>query len=684
MLWMSCSRSALATTPVAVLLVLAATFTAAAGQRIGIDDVSRLQRIDSVGVSPDGGLVVCSVGDACSDGRSRLWLASLVNRDAEPVRLTTGDRDDRHPVFAPNSRTIAFYRLDDRGLHQAHVIPVGGGEAFGLAALPSGVDASVPPVWSPDGRTLLVTGWMEDGAVGEPVVERIGDAPMFSKLSSARRGLWMLDASGGRRDSIGPLGDFADCSEGVFADGGRTVYCTVVLPGEAEPGRAPRTAVARFGIGGPDSGDADASQPFLLFEDPDYDLSSPRVSPSGSVLAVLGRSQRSSFFEPRRLGVFELGPNDSPSPAWLTGEEAFDRSVRSFRWRSGQDVLLLNAFDDGGVDLLTISRTLLSGPRVLVEHEDDLPVGITSFASGGGVVAMARTTVDAPSELWILDARGPRRIWNPNPWLEGMEVSKPETGWVTPRGEDPIPYWLYRPTDATEDRRLPIVIWLGAGPGTMLGPGLFGDWFPTQLLAAGGYAVLQVNPRGSAGYGRDVRRRIFRDFIRGPSRDVFAVLQHVRQEDQRLGSAGEMVIARGFGGLLAMWMIAAMPTIDAAVIEDGVFSVATGFAEHDDWSVLRELLGGLPQDPAVLSITREIDPAAHVDRIEASVLLLTGSTGGFVTNHGTALIYRMLSLGYKEVQRAAYRGDDRDAACDRQKDRFGRILDFLDQHVDRP
>ena len=184
--------------------------------------------------------------------------------------------------------------------------------------------------------------------------------------------------------------------------------------------------------------------------------------------------------------------------------------------------------------------------------------------------------------------------------------------------------------------------------------------------------------------GRDVRRRIFRDFIRGPSRDVFAVLQHVRQEDQRLGSAGEMVVARGFGGLLATWMIAAMPTIDAAVIEDGVFSVATGFAEHDDWSVLRELLGGLPQDPAVLSITREIDPAAHVDRIEASVLLLTGSTGGFVTNHGTALIYRMLSLGYKEVQRAAYRGDERGAACDRQEDRFGRILDFLNQHVDRP
>ena len=138
------------------------------------------------------------------------------------------------------------------------------------------------------------------------------------------------------------------------------------------------------------------------------------------------------------------------------------------------------------------------------------------------------------------------------------------------------------------------------------------------------------------------------------------------------------------GGLLATWMIAAMPAIDAAVIEDGVFSVMTAFAEHPDWHVLPQLLGGLPQDPGALSITRDIDPAAHIDRVEASVLLMTGSTGGFVTTHGTSLMYRMLSLGYKDVQRAAYHVDGGVSACERQSDRFGRILDFLRQHVERP
>ena len=678
----------------APVLAMVVASLAYAEPSISLDDVSRLQHIDSIGVSPDGGMVVCSVADACGGAGSshashrRLWLASLVGTGAPAIQLTTGARDDRQPVFSPDSKVVAFHRLDGEGRHQVHVIRVAGGEASALASLPSGVDAAAPPVWSPDGRRILVTGWISPDGVAAATV----DEPRSVASPSRRRGLWVLDATGVQRESYGPLIGFRDCSEGVFAADGRTVYCTVVLSEEPEPGRTRRTAIGRIGLGGMMSTESavEGSQAVLVqnqvvaFEDPDYDLSCPRISPSGDVVSVLGRSRRSPFFEPLRLGMFEVGKAVASSPAWLTGEGGFDHEVLSYQWRSGQDALLLNALDDGGVDLLTISRTLLSQPRVLVEHQDDLPVGISAFGSGGGVIAMVRCAVDSPSELWVLDARGLQRIWNPNQWLEGLDVSVPETGWVTPRGEEPIPYWLYLPEGVGSDSRLPVVMWLGTGPGSMLGPGVFKDWFPTQLLAASGYAVLQVNPRGSAGYGQDMRRRIYRDFIRGPSRDVFAVLQHVRQQDQRLGSGGEAILAQGFAGLLATWMIAAMPDIDAAVIEDGVFSVSTAYAEHDDWAVLRELLGGIPQDPAVLSITREIDPASHVDRIEASVLLVTGSTGGFVTTYGTNLMYRMLSLGYKNVQHRADPVDGNAVACQGQKDRFRRMLEFLSQQVERP
>lgn len=681
---MSCSSPTRRLVGVLALVSLCTPTAAATAPSIQLDDLTRLRTIESVDVSRDGGLVVCSVLEPC-DGLQpvrRLSLLNLVRPDASPIQLTTGDRDDRHPVFGPDSRRVAFLRRSGDGSHQVHVMPVAGGESMALAALPGGVDPSVAPVWSPDGSRLLVTGWIRSEVEPGPVTSRIGDAPMFVDPRSPRRGLWMLDPSGDAGEAVGPLSDFEDCSEGVFAADGRGIYCTVTLSEEPEPGRPRRTAIGYIGLGAADAMAVQNQR--MLFEDSDHDLWSPRVAPSGDVVAVLGRSRRSPFFEPIRLGVFELDGTASAAPSWLTGAEGFDRSVLSFGWRAGQDSLLLNAYDDGGVDLLTISRTLLSQPRVLVDHEDDLPVGINAYASGGGVIAMNRCAVDAPSELWVLDGAGMRRLWNPNAWLDDRTPVVPTTGWVTPRGEDPIPYWLYRPEGIEDGAAVPIVVWLGDGAGSMLGPGLYEDWFATQLLAADGCAVLQVNPRGSAGYGREVRRRAYRDLVRGPSRDVFAVLQHVRQEHQGLGAGGQAVMGRGLGGLLGVWMLAAMPSIDAAVFEDGVFSVSVGLAEHPDWHVLQELLGGLPQDPAVLSIMRDIDPAAHVDRIEASVLLLTGTTGGFVTELDTQAIYRMLSLGYKDVELVVYPTDPAGGRCTGRSERYGRILEYLDGRLERP
>jgi len=662
---------------------------------IDIADLDQFRRIDFVNVSRDGAWVACSVHQGTRDGQlRRLWLVDLLHLDRDPVPLTTGPRDDQQPVFAPDSRRVGFYRLDDRGLHQACVIPVGGGEPIVLATLPSGVDPSSPPAWSPDGSMLLVTGWIEPDVEPGPVVERIGDAPMFVHPSSPRRGLWILDASGVNQEPMGPLLGFPDCGDGVFAEDGRTIYCTVVLQEEPEPGLPRRTAIGRIGVSdkvpvmGVDEAAADAANyrisvnnQVIAFEDSEFDLSQPRLSDSGQAIAFLGRARRATFFEPVRLGLSELTPAATTSPNWLTGSGGFDRSVEAFQWRSGKDSLLLTALDDGGMDLLTITRTLLSQPRVLVSHEDDLPIGITSFSSGGGVVAMARTAVDAPSELWVLDARGERLAWNANQWVQSRSLSIPQAGWVTPRGEDPIPYWLYLPPAAEESDDLPIITWMGAGPGSMLGPGIQSDWYPTQLLASNGYAVLQVNPRGSSGYGKEIVRRAYRDFVRGPSRDVMAVLHQVRKQDQRVGRGGQGLIGSSIGAMIGAWMLVADQEFDVAIFEDGVFNITTHLAEHPDWSNMIELLGGLPQDPGVLSIIRDIDLAAHVDRIRTPIMLMTGSTDGPASRFDSQFMYRLMSLGFRDVELVSY---PEGPSGWQQRDRYERILSYLERHLSTP
>jgi dipeptidyl aminopeptidase/acylaminoacyl peptidase len=98
--------------------------------------------------------------------RTAIWAVDTAG--GEPRRLTLGARNDAHPRFSPDGRTLAF--LSDRRLHveeepvagdakeredaqQIHLLPLGGGEATRLTDLPRGVRKFE---WSPDGRRLLV------------------------------------------------------------------------------------------------------------------------------------------------------------------------------------------------------------------------------------------------------------------------------------------------------------------------------------------------------------------------------------------------------------------------------------------------------------------------------------------------------------------------------------------------
>ena len=103
--------------------------------------------------------------------RQALWLVPTdPGADGPPRQLTIGARNDHHPRFSPDGRTLAF--ISDRRLQaeeeparpkdcedredkdQVHLLPIDGpGEARRLTDLPRGVEAFE---WSPDGRRLVV------------------------------------------------------------------------------------------------------------------------------------------------------------------------------------------------------------------------------------------------------------------------------------------------------------------------------------------------------------------------------------------------------------------------------------------------------------------------------------------------------------------------------------------------
>ena len=681
-------------------IALASPSLAAGSSPIVTTDLAQLRVIERLDVSRDGARVACEVHETRRDAdggyhdASHLWLVSLLSKDGEPVQLTTEDRWDIQPVFAPDGRSIAFFRQDQGGTMQVHVVPIGGGEPRALAIVPGGVDPEFAPRWSPGGRLLLVTAhreeldagspdagsvdgslkdirqWLASNAAGgDPVVEQVENDPMFIGTSSIERIPWVLDAVDPlHAGSARQLDTAGEAFDGVFSLDGASIFCTTTVPGTSEPGISNRTAIARIQL--------ETGSKEIVAGSENFDLLEPRLSGDGSTLAMLGRSRHSPFYEPARLGLVDASAIDQ-QPGWLTGPSGFDRSVLKYAWRVGQDSLILTAHDDGGIDLLTISRALLSQPRELLDEKSDLPVGVTAFASGGGVVAFVRTAVDSPSGLWLVDAQGSRLQWNPNKWILERHVSVPVPGWATPRGEDPVPYWLYPARNAEPDEDVPLAIWLHPGPGSMWGPGILECWFGQQLLASRGYAVLQVNPRGSLGYGRDEFRRSFRDIARGPSRDVLWAMQEVQQKQTNIGATGRAILASEYGAMAAGWILASTSDFGAAVLEDGVYQVPAHLAAHPGWANMVEMLGGLPQDPTVANTIRDTDLISHVNRIEAPVLLMVGSSGRQTSLLDSVLLYRMLSLSYRDVELVRYARRPGGPTIHQQLDRYDRILVFL-------
>ena len=136
------------------------------------DDLYRLRIPTGPRLSPDGRTVVVTLQTVAPtyDGyRSALWLVATEPDGPAPRRLTLGARQDHHPRFSPDGRTLAF--LSDRrpfveeeptrpsdakdreDIRQVYLLPLDGGEARRLTDLPRGVDGFA---WSPDGRHLAV------------------------------------------------------------------------------------------------------------------------------------------------------------------------------------------------------------------------------------------------------------------------------------------------------------------------------------------------------------------------------------------------------------------------------------------------------------------------------------------------------------------------------------------------
>jgi YD repeat-containing protein len=207
------------------------------------------------------------------------------------------------------------------------------------------------------------------------------------------------------------------------------------------------------------------------------------------------------------------------------------------------------------------------------------------------------------------------------------------------------------------DKALPLVVLPHGGPATRDVAGF--DWW-AQALASRGYAVLQVNYRGSDGLGWALQSAGFGQWGRKMQTDLSDGVRYLA----RMGTidpARVCIVGGSYGGYAAL----AGATLDPGVYRCAV-SVAgvSDVARLVDWDATREGRQGVASQRywvrymGAVSTMGEISPAMHASAATAPILLIHGKDDTVVPYAQSEEMASALRAAGKPVEFVTLKGED--------------------------
>jgi dipeptidyl aminopeptidase/acylaminoacyl peptidase len=282
--------------------------------------------------------------------------------------------------------------------------------------------------------------------------------------------------------------------------------------------------------------------------------------------------------------------------------------------------------------------------------------------------------------LYDADARKLSFLLARAPWIkpEAMAVMEPFA--MKARDGLPLHGYLTRPPGKEDAKNLPMVVFVHGGP-----HGIYDTWEYdpiVQVLASRGYAVLQVNYRGSGGYGLAFQQAGYREWGGKMQDDVTDATRWAI--DQGAADAKRVCIFGGsFGGYAAL---------QGAVREPDLYQCTIGYVGVYDLRLMKSR-GDIPQsfsgegylDMALGTddnVIAQRSPINQIDRIKADVMLIVGGQDKRVPPvQGENLRNALLKRG-KDVE-WLYQPTEGHGFYDEAnvEDMYEKVLAFLDRNI---
>lgn len=296
------------------------------------------------------------------------------------------------------------------------------------------------------------------------------------------------------------------------------------------------------------------------------------------------------------------------------------------------------------------------------------------------IVAIRRS--DAPVTYYKFD-RGLKKLtqlFAENPALAKFDLAPKKAAVIKSRnGLEMVSYLTIPP--GVEAKKLPLVLLIHGGPWDRDDDSYDPE---VQFLANRGYAVLQVNYRGSTGFGLAFLNAGTRQMGLGTEDDLFDAVQWAI--DQGIADPkGIAAMGGSMGGFATLRALEMRPDLFICGVDGfGPGDIATSFRSFPSyWSNItarwRRRAGDADHDE---KWNRTISPLYHVDKIRAPLLIGQGENDPRVTIANTNMMVDALRKAKREVLYVVYPDEGHGfARPENQIDFYGRIEEFLTKHL---
>jgi len=622
--------------------VLLATLSQSLGAQekhpLTYEDFAAVRAVSDPQISPDGRSVLYAVRTTNVDANRRFGKTYVSSTGGGTAHVfPTDDVSASEARWSPDGRRIAYIAAG-----QLWVADASGGNRQQLTKLNGGATG---PVWAPAGDLIAFTSSVypdcatdacsasrDSAAAANPVKAHVADQLLYRHWTAwdngSRSHLFVISPEGsslrdltmGARYDV-PPGPFGGSEGYAFSPDGSEMTYTAKDAGRED---AWSTDLNLYVV--PTAGGAAR---VITAANRGADQN-PVYTPNGRFIAYA--SQKRAGFESDRWRLMLYDRSTKTTRELLPN---WDRNADAYFFAPDMSALYVNTTDAGREKLYrfvleqgTAGASLVKprGPTLLVGDHNNASF---TLSSDGRALAWVRDAADRPAEVFTAtienSGASARQLTHENDALVArLAVNPVEDFWFKGAGGDSVQGFIVKPPQWQAGKKYPTVLLIHGGP-----QGAWLDQWHTrwnyEMLAAPGFGLVIVNPRGSTGYGQrfvdEVSKgwggKVYTDIMNGLDA---ALSRNTWMDRSRLGAAGG-----SFGGYMVDWIEGHTTRFKALVSHAGPFNLENmNTATEELWFPEWEYGGDFWNPKAMAEQYRVYSPHLYAKNFKTPMLVTGG------------------------------------------------------------